>query len=502
MSEAPVFAWRPWATAAFSRAQAQRRPILLAITVPWSTACHSFLRGFADNGELAQWAATRFVPVLVDAERRPDISERYATRGWPTLVALNPVGTPLSTLPLDVHEFKAAADRLLRDFESRFAELAVAQLTRSDSDVSPSHVTSTVPSSDVAVDDYLDVAVDLALADADFRAGGFGREIKFPLDIPLRTCVAALTRQPDNHRLLAFVDLTLDAMARPALRDPADGGVFRAATTADWSRADSAKLLDSNTALIDVYLETAHTLGRVQDQATAVAIATFVRTHLMHPDGGFFTALWNEDGQTRVDRTMRADVNARTVRAFLHVAAALDDSTWEQDAVRTMERLMSALYERGAGLAHVLDERAEVRGLVADQVAMAAAAIDTFFVTEGTAYCDLAEELMRGVWRKYWIADWGLVDRVASTAGAGDMGLLATPQPAFRAGCEAMEVLERLARLTGSDEYRSWAAALWAWLSARIRHEGLDAGALALARLNIDRLPVDAAAEPGCDDSA
>jgi uncharacterized protein YyaL (SSP411 family) len=492
VSEEPVFAWSPWGTAAFSRAQAQRRPILLAITVPWSIACHSFLRSFADHGELAQWAATRFVPVLVDAERRPDISDRYAARGWPTLVVLNPVGTPLSTLPLDVHEFKAGADRLLQVFQSRFAELAVAQINRSDIHVQPAQPTSTGSPSAVAADDYLGVAVDLALAEADFQAGGFGGEIKFPADLPLRACVAALTRQPDNHRLLAFVDMTLDAMARSALWDAADGGVFRAATVADWSRADSAKLLDSNTALIDVYLESAHTLGRVHDQATAVAIATFVRTHLMHPDGGFFTALWHEDGQTRVDRTMRADVNARTVRAFFHVAAALGDDTWERDAVRTMERLMTALYERGAGLAHVLDQRAEVRGLVADQVAMAAAAIDTFFVTEGTAYCDLAEELMRGVWRKYWIPDWGLVDRVASTAGAGDMGLLATPQPAFRAGCEAVEVLERLALLTNSDEYRSWAALLWAWLSARIRHEGLDAGALALARLNVDRLATDA----------
>lgn len=486
MSAAPVFAWSPWATAAFSRAQAQRRPILLAITVPWSTACHAFLRSFDDHGDVAEWAATRFVPVLVDAERRPDISDRYAARGWPTLVALNPVGTPLSPLPVDVLEFKAAADRLLRLFESRFSELAVAQLTGGALDPPLARESSADSSSAVSADEYLRVAVDLALADADFRAGGFGGDVKFPVDVPLRTCVAALTRQPDPT-LLAFVDRTLDAMAH-SLRDPADGGVFRAATAADWSRADSAKLLDSNAALIDVYLESAHMLGRAQDQVIAVAIAAFVRTHLMHPDGGFFTALWHDNGQACVDRTMRADANARTVRAFFHVAAALGDASWERDAVRSMERLMAALYQRGAGLAHVFEQRAEVRGLVVDQVAMAAAAIDTFFVTEGTAYCDVAEELMRGVWRKYWTPEWGLVDRVVSSAGAGDMGLLAAPQPAFRAGCEAVEVLERLARLTGSDEYRSWAAALWTWLSRRIRHEGLDAGALALARLNVDRL--------------
>lgn len=494
----PAFGWNAWGTDAFARAQASRRPILLAITVPWSAACRALVERVETDAELAQWIDARFVPILVDAERRPDIGERYASEGWPTLVALNPVGTPLMSLPTQQGEFKPAAARLLEVFAHRFPELAVAQLASSETASAPSAKSVSTLGAGPAPDP-LTVAVELALASADRNWGGFGGDVKFPADVPLRACIAQLARHPDDLGLLAFVPLTLDAMAGSALWDRAEGGVFRAATARDWSRADAVKLLESNVSLIEVYLESAHTLGRSRDRTTAIEIATFVRTHLMHPDGGFFTARWTTAQGTHVDRTMRADVNARAVRAFYHVASTLGDASWEDDAIRAMERLVPKLYERGAGVAHVLGERAEVRGLVADQVAVAAAAIDTFFVTDGSAYCDIAEELMRGVWRKYWRPGWGLTDRIVSTAGAGSMGLLATPAPAFRPGCEAAEVLERLARLTGAGEYAEWAAELWAWLSARCALEGLDAGALALAQRSVEGASPDGVSGPRRD---
>lgn len=484
MPSHPLLAWHAWSTEAFALAQSGRRPLLLVVTVPWSAACERFAADLASQPELWHWLARAFVPVLVDAERRPDISERYAVGGWPSVVALNPVGTPLSTLPSDVGALRPAAERVLDALATRFDALAVATLD-------PPRVSQLAPSGhDVAAGSgngltgaVVSEAAALALHAADFDHGGFGGAVKFPLDVPLRVCLADLVRRPHDLRLLAFVERTLDAMSTSELWDGVEGGVYRAATRADWTLVDPVKLLESNVALIETYLEASHLLGRPADVVVARSIGRFVRARLAHPRGGFLNATWSTPEGPRLDDTLRADTNARAVRAFLHLAAALDDVAWESEAIVAMEHLVPALYERGAGVAHVLGERAEVRGLVADQVAVAAAAIDLYFVTEGTVYGDLAEELMRGVWRKYWLRDWGLIDRIGSTAGAGVMGLLGHPLPAFRAGCEAAEVLEKLARLTGSDEYAVWAGELWRWLESRFRLEGLDAGALALARL-------------------
>lgn len=484
MPSHPLLDWHAWTTEAFALAQSGRRPVLLVVTVPWSSACERFLTELASQPDLWQWVSAGFVPVRVDAERRPDINERYAVGGWPSVVALNPVGTPLSTLPSDLGAFRPAAERVLGLLASRFDELAVAtlELTPAASQVPWAHA-GVAASGDGPSGDVVSETAAMALHAADFEHGGFGGTVKFPLDVPLRVCLAELVRRPDDRRLLAFVERTLDVMSTSDLWDGAEGGVYRAATRADWTAVDSVKLLESNVALIETYLEASHLLGRPGDISVAQRIGRFVRTRLAHPRGGFVNATWSTPEGPRLDDTLRADTNARAVRAFLHLAAALGDATWESDAIVAMEHLVPALYERGAGVAHVLGERAEVRGLVADQVAVAAAAIDLYFVTEGTVYGDLAEELMRGVWRKYWRRDWGLIDRIASTAGAGVMGLLGQPLPAFRAGCEAAEVLEKLARLTGSDEYAEWAADLWRWLESRFRLEGLDAGALALARL-------------------
>lgn len=459
----------------------------MALVVPWSAPCTALLARLARADELTSWLNTRFVPVLVQAERRPDISERYAVGGWPTLVALNPVGTPLTTLPsdADAHTLRASASALLDVFDARFGELAVATLVRSATQPSapPALAFDEGPAPGAAEDR----TVDLALAEADFEAGGFGRATKFPLDVPLRACLSRLARATPDPELLTFVHRTLDAMATSELRDRVDGGFFRAASRT-WDAPERVKLLDTNAALLDLYLESAHVLGRRADQQVAVEIGDFLQSRLQQPEGGFGAALWESADGIDADPTLYTDANAHAVRALVHLGMATGDDAWAALAVRTMERLVPVVFERGAGVAHVFDTRAEVRGLVVDQTAMAAAAIEIFTVTGGAAYCDLAEELVRGVWRKYWTTGSGLADRVRSSAGAGDMGLLSAPMPAFKAGCEAVVVLERLARLTGRPEYAQWASETWAWLGPRSRDEGLDAGALAWARFVTDGL--------------
>src|SRR5918999_4912417 len=46
---------------------------------------------YADPG-VASLVAERFVPVRVDADRRPDISSRYTLGGWPTTAFLDADG--------------------------------------------------------------------------------------------------------------------------------------------------------------------------------------------------------------------------------------------------------------------------------------------------------------------------------------------------------------------------------------------------------------------------
>src|SRR3954451_575232 len=89
----PDIHWLPWSAVPFARARAGRRPVLLSIVTGWSLACRAMDEtSYADPAVVAL-VSERFIPVRVDADRRPDISERYSLGGWPTTAFLTADGS-------------------------------------------------------------------------------------------------------------------------------------------------------------------------------------------------------------------------------------------------------------------------------------------------------------------------------------------------------------------------------------------------------------------------
>src|SRR4051812_41149826 len=84
--------WRPWGADAFAQAARDRKPVLLSITAAWCRACQEMDRTTYADAAVAAIVGDRFVAVRVDADRRPDINERYNLGGWPTTAFLTPRG--------------------------------------------------------------------------------------------------------------------------------------------------------------------------------------------------------------------------------------------------------------------------------------------------------------------------------------------------------------------------------------------------------------------------
>src|SRR5688500_4204667 len=80
--------WLAWGADAFARASRERKPVLLSITAAWCRACDEMDRTTYADTAVAALIRDRFVPVRVDADRRPDINERYNLGGWPTTAFL------------------------------------------------------------------------------------------------------------------------------------------------------------------------------------------------------------------------------------------------------------------------------------------------------------------------------------------------------------------------------------------------------------------------------
>ena len=62
--------------------------MLLSIVASWSQACREMDDTSATPILLSRDRPRCFVPVRVDADHRPDISERYSLGGWPTTAFL------------------------------------------------------------------------------------------------------------------------------------------------------------------------------------------------------------------------------------------------------------------------------------------------------------------------------------------------------------------------------------------------------------------------------
>jgi uncharacterized protein len=457
--------WLSWGTDAFARARDEDKPVLLSIAAPWCHSCHEMDHTtYADPG-VAALVNERFVPIRVDADRRPDISERYALGGWPTTAFLNADGALVGGgTYVSLARMPSVLDQVSTAFASRRDELTTPQNLPVTSD------TQTVSSRGASQGDDL---VSLVFAGFDRDHGGFGTEPKFPLTGPLDLALH-LYRGSRDSAMAEVLQTTLDAMGWGELYDEVDGGFFRYSTTRDWRLPHQEKLLDVNAALLRVYLEAADALEITRYRERAMEVLRYLQTWLADPvDGGwggsqradstYYAAATPElrRGVTSpaVDRVLYASWNAAMVSSALGAARALDDPALAEFAVRSLERVLLGCYSPGAGVAHYLDDGPGARGLLADQFSMAAANLDAHTVTGNIVYEMMAEELAHYAVRTMWDDEkGGFFDR-AEPDEHERVGLMRQRLKPFVANCDAARVLRRLATSSGDHDFTARADA-------------------------------------------
>ena len=530
MPAAESIAWLDWGADAFARATAEQRPVLLFIGTAWCRWTAEMERFSFRDPRVVRLVADRFLPVRVDAERRPDVSARYTLDGWPTTAFLTPDGDllgggtyldadALATVLADVAE---AFAKRRADIDVRAAAARAAAAGKADpgGSVDPGEgaaaggrtgsghesargaaavrtagpePTDGPSAGSAGLDDRGGPWLrDLLQARFDETSAGFGDG---PKRVEADTLAAALllcreNRDPDLARI---VTRTLDAMAGGGLWDPVDGGFFRYCTGRDWSDPAPEKLLAPNARLLDLYL-TASTLFEREDYADrARAIVRFAHGTLADPEGGFFASQRGAPDPDRpghspapgagaVDRTVYTDATAVMASAYVHGASVLDDDSLLEFAAESVDRVMMATYERGAGVGHAATGGSSPRGLLADQVLASTALLDLYEATGQPVYLDMPRELMAYCRQAMWDQTDGFGDRDSTLQGPdAPVGLLRDPVHPFDLNCRAAMVLARLADLTEEPGYLDLARRTLMRQTPAYRGLGLDAAAYFLA---------------------
>ena len=466
--------WLDWSSAAFERAQAEKRPILLSLVTAWSDECAAMDQATYAEPDVVSLIEGRFVPVRVDGDRRPDVNERYNLGGWPTTVFLTSAGEVLTGgTYFDAERMIATLGHVADAYRDRADEIqaraAVAQSVRR-------RLPSQRDQALHPVSDPVTQFRSLLIERFDSQNGGFGSAPKLPHPSAL---LFALSMAGDgDSELERVVDETLRRIR--ALWDPAAGGFYRYADAADWSRPGTGKTLEDNAALLHVYVEAALRLRDVEWLEQAAAIVRWVRGEMADAThGGFFNAA-SASGK---DKTMYVEKNAMMTGAFIRAAALFDDIWLRDFALKSLEAVAVPSYTPGDGVAHVGGASGNhvVRGLLTDQVHVASALIWAHAATGQLPYSMLAAEVLQFAIRTMWDDAAGAFrDRVSTQDKV-------VP---FELNCHAACVLDRLGVLTGDPGYQDRARVILQSLAGEYPEHDLFGAPYAVAvREIVDRRP-------------
>jgi len=298
--------WYEWGDAAFARARAEDKPILLDIGAVWCHWCHVIDRESYENPEIAALINQLFVPVKVDRDERPDVDARYQAAvsaisgqgGWPLTGFLTPDGKPFfggTYFPPDDAMGRPGFKRILLSiaeaFKNRRTEVDRAANALAEAVAkAESFIGARARFDASAVDDLVESIVALH----DSRNGGFGQAPKFPHPAALELLLERYQTSREQH-LLTAVESTLEKMGRGGVYDQLGGGFHRYSVDEQWRVPHFEKMSYDNSELLKNYLHGYQVTGKPFLREVAEGIIGWVNDTLSDQQRGGFYASQDAD---------------------------------------------------------------------------------------------------------------------------------------------------------------------------------------------------------------
>jgi hypothetical protein len=298
--------WHAWGEAAFARAQAEDKPILLDIGAVWCHWCHVMDRESYEDPEVAALINQHFVAVKVDRDERPDVDARYQSAvsaisgqgGWPLTAFLTPDGRPYfggTYIPREDRYGRPGIGRVL---------LAMAQVWRERRD----EALETAGGVMAAIEHNESFSgrggeLSLALVDKiaasivgmfDPHNGGFGSQPKFPHPAALDLLLQVAVNRGNEQAREAFIT-TLEKMARGGVYDQLAGGFHRYSVDERWGVPHFEKMLYDNTELLRNYVHGYQSFVREDFLETAREIVSWLDATMTDRERGGFYASQDAD---------------------------------------------------------------------------------------------------------------------------------------------------------------------------------------------------------------
>jgi len=295
--------WMPWGDAAFARARAEHKPILLDIGAVWCHWCHVMDGESYEDPAIAELLNRDYVCIKVDRDERPDVDSRYQRAvqalsgqgGWPLTAFLTPEGEVFfggTYFPPDNNSYgRPGFRRVLLEIARTFRE--ESERVTNNARAIREHVVQTLNEAKPGTvgAELVSSAADQMARLFDVRYGGFGTAPKFPHAAALEFMLARLY---DSRGGLEWprdiVDKSLHGMARGGVRDQLGGGFHRYTVDERWIVPHFEKMSYDNSELLRAYLSAYQQLATPLYKEVAGAVVDWVLEVMTDAQGAFATS--------------------------------------------------------------------------------------------------------------------------------------------------------------------------------------------------------------------
>ena len=341
MAEEPPIVWEPWSDSVFAKAKSEGRFVLLDLGTVWCHWCHVMEEVTYRDPAVIGLVGSRYLAVRVDADARPDLSNRYEDYGWPATIVFNSDGSEIvkrrGYLPPD--QMASMLQAIIDDPSPGPSVVAEAPL---------------VPSAETALGSGRQSILRQTLVDSyDNTNRGWGTGQKFLDWDTIEYCLTETERGDQTFERMARETLS----AQLNLLDPAWGGVYQYSTDGDWQHPHFEKIMQMQAEDLRIYA-LAYALWHDETYLQAAnRIRGYLKNFLTSPEGAFYTSqdadlidgkhggeyfqLGDVDrrklGLPRIDTHVYARENGWAINALTVLYAVSGDRACLDEAVRAAD---------------------------------------------------------------------------------------------------------------------------------------------------------------------
>ena len=346
--------WSEWSDATFARAAAEKKFVIVSLQSWWCPWCLTMNKETWADPEVRAELRGKFIPVYVDQDSRPDISQRYERWGWPATIIFGPDGTEIVKL---------------RGFYSPRFFLPVLKETVKDP--SPVDYGKSAPERERTLatglaEEQRNAILAFMGKAWDPANGGWGKSKL--VDGPTLGWFLDRAKAGDAEASQR-IKRTLTAMI--ALIDKDSGGISQVTLQPDWSRPSLEFPMFAQQAALSAYARAWVLFGDTAYRGAADDIYRFLKDKLAAPGGGFHASMGMAEGQPGVDKRQYARETGQAIQGL----AAYYDATGNTEALALAVAAADwALRERslnGGGFRHAAQDAAGP--YLADSIEMGAA---------------------------------------------------------------------------------------------------------------------------------